>query len=67
MAIYSLQDILFTLKELLTLAERKGGKKDKVTEALISIQTAIIETRKFINEIGYKPNSDLSKTAVNSF
>jgi hypothetical protein len=67
MGIYSLQDILFTLKELLTLAEKKREKKDKVTEAIVSIQTAIIETRKFINENGYVPNSDLSKLWLTAF
>ena len=67
MAIYSLKDILWTIKEVLTLSEKKRAKKDKVTEALVSIQTAIIETRKYINENGYNPNSDLSKLWLTAF
>jgi len=67
MAIYSLKDILCILKEVLTLAEKKRAKKDKVTEAIVSIQTAIIETRKYINENGYYPNTDLSKLWLMAF
>lgn len=67
MGIYSLRDILWTLKEVLTLSEKSRAKKDKVTEALVSIQTAIIETRKYINENGYNPNTDLSKLWLTAF
>ena len=67
MAIYSLRDILWTLKEVLTLSEKSRAKKDKVTEAIVSIQTAIIETRKYINENGYNPNTDLSKLWLTAF
>ena len=64
MAIYSLRDILFTIKELLSLADRRDAKNQKTVDALISIQTAIIETRKFINESGYVANTDLSKIII---
>lgn len=67
MAIYSLRDILWTLKEVLTLSEKSRAKKDKVTEAIVSIQTAIIETRKYINENGYNPNTELSKLWLTAF
>jgi hypothetical protein len=67
MAIYSLRDILFTIKELLSLADRRDAKNQKTVDALISIQTAIIETRKFINESGYVANTDLSKLWLSTF
>ena len=67
MAIYSLRDILFTIKELLSLADRRDAKNQKTVDALISIQTAIIETRKFINESGYVVNTDLSKLWLSTF
>jgi len=67
MGIYSLQDILLTLKEVLTLFEKNRAKKDKITEAIVSIQTAIIVTRKYINENGYSPNIELSKLWLTAF
>lgn len=67
MAIQSLKDILYIIKGALTLADRKRVKKDKVLEALISIQTAIIGTRNYINENGYNANTDLSKLWLNAF
>lgn len=67
MAIYSLGDVLIAIKELLTLAEKERQKKDKITDAIVSIQTAIIETRKFIIETGYIPNSDLSVLWLDAF
>ncbi len=67
MAIYSLQDILFTIRESISLLDRERANSDKVVEALIAIQTAIVETGKFIEEAGYKRNPDLTKLWLNSF
>lgn len=36
-------------------------KKDRLTDALTSIQFASINTRNFIDNKGYKPNMDLAK------
>jgi hypothetical protein len=67
MAWYSLRDILFTIKESISLLDKQGVKNDKAVEAVVAIQTAIIETRKFITTVGYEPNSDLSKLWLASF
>ena len=67
MAWYSLRDILFTIKESISLLDKQEVKNDKAVETVVAIQTAIIETRKFITTIGYEPNSDLSKLWLASF
>ncbi len=67
MAIYSLQDILYTIRETISLLDRQGAKSDKVVEALVAIQTAIVETGKFIEEVGYERNPDLTKLWLHSF
>ncbi len=67
MAIFSLRDALWTIKEVLTLSEKNRAKKDKVTDALVNIQIAIVETRKYINENGYEPNADLTKLWLTAF
>lgn len=67
MALYSLNDILITIKDLLSLLDRQKLKSDKTSEALVCLQTAIIETRKYISAHGYQSNTDLSKLWLQAF
>lgn len=67
MAIYSLRDILTTIKDLLSMIDRNNAQGDKIVDALVCLQTAIVETRKFINDKGYVVNTDLSKLWLSSF
>ncbi len=67
MAIYSLRDILISIKDILSLLDRGHARDERITEALVSIQTAIIETKKHINSVGYETNTDLSKLWFDSF
>ncbi len=67
MGLWILDEILGKFKDALALLDRQQLKKDKLTEALVCLQTATIETQKFINEVGYVANSDLSKLWLNAF
>jgi len=67
MGIYSLQDILYTIRETISLLDRNSAKSDKTIEALTSLQIAIVETGKFIDEIGYTRNTDLTKLWLQAF
>ena len=58
---------LKAFKEAISFYERKEIKKEKLVSALKSIQIAIIETRIFIENVGYETNSDLSKLWLDAF
>lgn len=64
---YSLRDVLTTIKDLLSIVDRNSKHADKTVDALVAIQTAIVETRKFITEVGYETNTDLTKLWLNAF
>lgn len=67
MPIEPLSAIINILRTFLDIVDRKSAKEIKITKALVSIQIAIMETRKNINEVGYKPNIDLSKLWLDAF
>ncbi|MBX7151413.1 hypothetical protein K1X84_07220, partial [bacterium] len=64
MALQTFIDIIKLIPEILLLF---GKKKEKAVDALVSLRNAIRETRKFIAESGYEPNTDLSMLWLDAF
>ena len=67
MAIFSLRDVLWTMKQTLLLAEKKERKNAQIRKALIDLQLAVVETEKYINDQGYTSNTELTKLWLSSF
>ena len=67
MAIFSLRDVLWTMKQTLLLAEKKERKNAQIRKALIDLQLAVVETEKYIKDQGYTSNTELTKLWLSSF
>jgi hypothetical protein len=67
MAIFSLRDVLWTIKEALLLAEKKNKKDANIRKALIDLQLAVLETENYINDRGYSSNTELTRLWLSSF
>lgn len=67
MALVSLEVVLSTIQGTFQLIDGSRKKDERISEALVSMQAAIIATRHFIEENGYQSSPNLSNLWLQAF
>lgn len=63
----ALGEILTGIRIGIEAYRQRNQRNDQVIQAITDLQLAILETRQYIDNVGYQPNTELSRLWLNAF